>query len=238
MGLSRGSFSKEAAPFAPKTMQGTGDGTLAGALSTAPAGAYATQFNQNLPGDCIIFTTMDAQAVSNNNIGNLWGGTYRYVLEFNNSTSLPGRGHGAFWYTGSNNNAGNAVTDELYEVTSDEPANQGVSLLAGVYIGNLASGNYGWIQETGKATVKFRTAITNVANANLGMGVYSTAGGNNNNAADIGSFDLANNAANSITTGVGADALFVRFVGVTEQVPSNNNLSLIDMVANRIFFRA
>lgn len=241
MGLSRGSFSKEAAPYNPKgAMQGAGDSVIGGNLTTAPAGAYASGFNQNLPGDCILFTTMDSVAVSNNTANNLYGGTYRYVLALNNSTSIPARGHGAFWYTGNATGPGTVAIDELYEVTSDEPANQTVTLLAGIYLGALAQGNYGWIQETGKATVKFRTTITNAASANLGMGVYSTAGGNNANAADVGSFDLYPPSVNTsnATLGNATDVAILRFVGVTEQVPSNNNLSLIDMVANRIFFRA
>jgi hypothetical protein len=251
--MASGRFSKQAAPYiASKILNAnnsTGDTQIGGTISAAPSGLNVSQFEQNLPGDRFIFSPADALAMQNNNTGNLFTGTYRYVFTRNNSTSAPLRGCGAFWdptgggsFTG--NNIGSAAADGLYEVTSDgNSANYTNTLLAGVFVNNMTKGNYWFIQESGKASLKFRNALTGTGA--IGVGVYSllTAAANNN-ATDNGAFDVlagANSAAifsaNSTTAYTTIDQMITAYVGVAETAPSNNNISVVDMQLGRASFR-
>jgi hypothetical protein len=243
--MASGRFSKQGVWFTTKLNNNYSDTVAGGALSTAPAGLTpASQFQQTLPGDRIILSPTDAYFWSNTNVGNLYTGTYRYVATSATSTSTPTRGHAAFWNTtalGANNTSSTA-TDATYQVTSDEAANIGVALFAGVFINNTTKGNYWWIQESGKATCSFRTAITGTAA--IGSGVYLTGAGNNANATDVGSFDQlvgANSAAvftaNSTTAYTTVDNMLVRYVGPAETLPSNGNTSLVDLTLSRASFR-
>lgn len=244
---------KQAPWFPPNSAQklngnNTGDTVIGGNLTTAPSGLIASQFQQTYPGDRVLLSPTDALFWSNNNIGNLYTGAYRYVASRNNSSSSPTRGHAAFWdinaaAAAGANNAANTASDALYQVTSDEPANSS-ALFAGVFINNLTKGNYWWIQESGKATCVFRTALTGTATQ--GAGVYLALAGNNNNAQDVGAFDQltgANSAAlftaNSTTGYTAIDQMIQRYVGVAEQLPVANNTAgqLVDMVMNRSTFR-
>lgn len=222
---------------------GANDTVIGGALSVSPAGSnLGSQGWQNIPGDRIIFSPADAVAVQNNNVGNLYTGTLRYGATAN-SVSSPARGHGAFWVPVAFNN-NQAVQDGLYQVTSDELANYGVSLFAGIFLNNPGKNSYWWFQESGKVAAQFRTVIGGAQSATIvpaiGAGVYLTAGGNNNNAVDIGSFDQINglNAGTTFSTAnangatspyTAIDNAMVRFVGVAEQIPSNNNISVVDI---------
>jgi len=267
--MAAGRFSKQAAPY---LVQGrylngnnsTGDTMIGGTIQSAPSGLNMSQFDQNLPGDRFILDPLSALAYSNNNVGNLYTGTYRYVASRNNSTSVPQRGRAAFWdltaisANSSNNNTtsgnyiGSPQTDALYQVTSDEAANIGVSLMAGVYINNFSQGNYWFIQESGKASLWFRGNNGNTlygganitGTATIGAGVYLAAVGNNNNL-NTGLFDqlfAANggttfSAANSTTAYNAIDQMFTRYVGPAETLPSNGNISFVDLEFKRGAFR-
>lgn len=241
--MAAGRFSKQAAPFVQyKYLNPTnfnGDTLPGGVINTSPGGNTAVQFQQNLPGDRIILDPISANALSSNNgLGTqLYTGTYRYYGTNNNSSSSPTKGHAVFFVNG---NGSNVATDSLYQVTSDEPANNGYALFAGVSINNDTKGNWDWHQEAGKATVKFRTALTGTPA--IGAGVYLAAGGNNNNAADVGAFDqltAANSAAiftaNSTTGYTTVDNMLVRYMGPAETLPSNNNLSIVDINFGRAY---
>lgn len=238
--MAAGRFSKQALYYSqPKLNSGNGDTVIGGALTTSPVtGAGApSQFQQTLPGDRIIFSPSDALAQSNNTVGNLYTGTYRYVTT-NNSTSAPTRGHGAFWLdvTGANNSA----LDGSYQVSSDEAANFGVVQFAGVFISAPTKTNSWWIQESGKSTCAFRNAISGTPA--IGAGVYLTGAGNNNNAIDVGSFDqlVAGNsaaifAANSTTAYTTVDNMLIRYVGPALTLPANNATAIVDICFNRAF---
>jgi len=225
------SWSKQPSFITAKFLNdGTGDATIGGALTTAPSG-IGSQQDQTRPGDRIVFGPADALAASNNSVGNLYGGLYQYVTCVNNSTALAQRGHGVFTLqTGVSTTA----VDNTYIVTPDEPANVGVSLFVGVVINNnIAKGNSWWVQTAGKVNAKFRSVIS--ANAAIGGGVYLAAGGNNANANDVGAFDQSsNNGANSLTTVLALDQALTRYVGVAEALPTNNNITLIDMDLRRM----
>lgn len=233
--MASGRFSKQAVWRGPLLNSANAvDTQIAGAINTAPTGLYATQYTATLPGDRIILSPADAYAWSNNNVGNLYTGTYRYVSMRNNSTSSPIRARAAFWDNVGygNNNTATVATDELYQVTSDEAANIGVALMAGVYVNNVAVNNngnfYWWIQESGKATCAFGAA--GIAYA-IGQGVYLAALGANNNQ---GLFTSANSAGN---TGAINDTQMVRFVGIAETLPVANNTSIVDLTLSRASFR-
>jgi len=249
--MASGRFSKQAAPYNPYNLNAnanTGDTLVGGALTGAPNGYTGSgQFQQNLPGDRVIFSPADALAYSNNAVGNLYTGTYRYVGTRSTSTSSPALGHGAFWdvnaaANASANAAATTASDVLYQVTSDEPANNGINYFAGVFLSPLTKGNWGWIQESGKTSCKFLTTITGTPTQ--GKGVYLGAGNNNANAADVGCFDQlvgANSAAiftaNSTTGYTTVDNMISRYIGVAEALPSNNNVSIVDITMQRASFR-
>lgn len=257
-----GHFSKQAAPYLSlgKYLNGNnanGDTVIGGTVTAAPPGLIISQFEQNIPGDRIIFTAADAFAASNNN-QILYTGTYRYVSTRNNSTSVPQLGRACFWdliTSPGNFTASNYQADEQYQVNSDEPANSTVSMFAGVYINNIGAGNFWFMQESGKATVRFRgnngTVLYGGAAISgtpaIGVGVYLAAVGNNNNL-NCGLFDVINgqnaNAIFSTANATGAnsgytaiDNALVRYAGPAETLPSNGNLSLVDITLSRASFR-
>ncbi len=210
---------------------GTGDATIGGALTSVPANVGGTQGTQTLPGDRLIFGAADALAMSNNSVGNLYGGVYQYVTTVNNSSATALRGHGVFM---SQVGLQNQTVDATYVVTPDEPANTTVGLFVGVVINNnISKGNSWWVQTAGKVAAKFRSTIS--ANAAIGGGVYLAAAGNNNNANDVGAFDCgSNNAANQTYFQIAIDQAITRYVGVAEQLPTNNNITVIDMDFRRV----
>jgi hypothetical protein len=277
--MASGRFSKQAAPYVGYRWLNANnaiDYAQGGSVTASPG--PISQYEQNLPGDRIILSPMDALALSNNTVGNLYTGTYRYVGMRNNSTSVPQRGRAAFWdltaisanaynanTTASGNFIGSPQTDALYSTTSDEAANIGVVLMAGVYINtppmNANTPDYWFIQESGKASVWFRgnNGNTLFGGANLtgtpaiGCGVYLAAAGNNNNA-NTGLFDVltgttflaavtGNVGANNAVTGNAAvayatlDTMFTRFIGVAETLPSNGNLSFVDINLTKASYR-
>lgn len=239
-----GMFSKQADWFSQRLNSANANDTvIGGALSVAPSGLNASQGFQTLPGDRVILSPIDALALSNNAVGNLYTGTYRYVLTYN-STSTPTRGHGAFWIPAAANNNITAQ-DALYQTTSDEQANYGVSLFAGVYVNSPGKNNYWWIQESGKATCAFVNAITGTPA--IGKGVYlagAFTAANNNNAIDVGAFNQLFGANQGVifaangTAGYNAiDGMLVGYVGPAESLPANNNTAIVDITLGRASFR-
>lgn len=246
--MAGGRFNKQADWYSAKLNANYYDSVAGGALTTAPSGLVASQGQATLPGDRIILSPSDAFIQQNNTTQKLYTGTYRYVNVNANSSSDPTRGHAAFWVdaTGANNQ----TLDGQYQVQSDEAANFGVVQMAGVFINNINvpnnnnSGNnfYWWIQESGKATLAFRNAISGTPA--IGAGVYLAAAANNNNAIDVGAFDqiFGQNqttifAANG-TAGYNAiDAALVRYVGPALTLPANNNTAVVDLTLARASFR-
>ncbi len=239
--MAAGRFSKQAAPFVQYRFLNpsnfNGDTTPGGNINTSPAANTATQYLQNLPGDRVILDPISANALSNNSVGNLYTGTYRYYGTNNNSSSSPTRGRAVFIAQTGHNFA----NDAKYQVTSDEPANNGYAYFAGVCINNDTKGNYDWFQESGKTSCAFRQTLSGTGA--LGQPVYIAAGGNNNNANDVGAFDVLDggnsaaiftaNSTNAYTT---IGAMMVKYVGVSEDVaPSNNNISLVDIDFRRAY---
>lgn len=83
-------------------------------------------------------------------------GIYMYVQTKAASAAAPAIGGLAFYATAADQNN--------YVVTPDVTATT-ISLIAGVYIGAPTKGNYCLIQVAGRASIKFRAAVTKVAPA-------------------------------------------------------------------------
>jgi hypothetical protein len=234
-----GRYSKQGGPYlAYNWLNAANDSVIGGAVSTAPSGATnVSQWQQNLLGDRFLFDAAGALAVSNNTVGNLYAGLYQYVGTRNNSTSSPVRGRAAFWdlaANGTGNNISSSISDQKYQVTSDgNTANSTNTMFAGVFINNITAGNYGFIQINGKASLGFRAAITGTPA--IGAGVYQINPAVANNSVDNGSFDVlagANAGAGPIAAAnfYGTiDGMITTHVGIAETLPSNNNISLVDL---------
>lgn len=259
--MAGGRYSTQAGPYFSegKYLNGnnaTGSTVIGDTITAAPAGlSSVNQGTQNIPGDRFLFSPADAFAMSNNNVGLLYTGTYSYVSSRNNSVSVPQRGRAAFWdliTSPGNFTASNYQADGQYQVNSDEAANIGVAMFAGVYINNFGPGNYWFVQSAGKASCQFRGnngntlygAAALTGTPAIGVGVYLAAVGNNNNL-NTGLFDVwfnANAGTTFSTANAGGaynaiDNLMVRYVGPAETLPSNGNISLVDIVSSRIGWR-
>jgi hypothetical protein len=256
--MASGRFSKQAVWTGPRQINANNafDNQIGGTLNTFPGGVTSTGANQGfqtLPGDRVILSPSDALVWSNNNVGNLYTGTFRYVAMRNNSTATPERGRAAFWdlvaLSGANN-ISSALGDELYQVTPDEGANASVAFMAGVYINNVSVNNnnswYWWIQESGKASCRFvgnngTVVYGSGGNNNLAAGaaeasgVYLAAASNANNQLTVGLFNTSGNA--NATTNNLIDNMIVRYVGPAETTPTNGNISLVDITLSRASFR-
>lgn len=225
-----GRFSKQAAPYLTQgpyiNSNNSGDAVIGGALSSAVYSQLgASQAAQNVPGDRFIFTPSDALALSNPQslLGNLFTGTYRYILARANSTSIPQPGRAAFWSRPGNN--GN--NDALYEVTSDEN-NVAMGLFAGVYINWIPPGNYWFIQESAKCTCQFQG---NNGSAVFGANLVTPAAGAAVFLAGVGAAN-ANNTVGLFGQAIGlnmTDNQLMRYVGPSETLPSNGNYSIVDV---------
>jgi hypothetical protein len=230
------------------------DGQVGGSFTTAPAGYSGNPGNYNIPGDRFIFGVQDAYLASNNVVGNLFTGMYRYVQFRNNATANVKRGRGVFWdptaggnFTGANI-SNNYQADTAMMVTTDgNAANYTNTLFAGVAINNITLANtanfYWFIQEAGKASLQFVAAITGTGAIGSPVFVPLTPAANNN-ATDNGAFDVlaggnsaAAFAANSTTAYTQIGQLIQNYVGVAEVAPTNNNVSIVDMTMQRASFR-
>lgn len=232
------------------------DSNFLGTFTTAPAGYQGNPGNYNFPGDRFIFGAQDAYAASNNAVGNLFTGAYRYVQFRNNATANVKRGRAVFWdpTSGGNltgNNISNNYTGDfgtgLIVTTDGNAANYAESLFAGVAINNITLANtsnwYWFIQESGKATCQFRATITGTPAIGIGVYLPLTAPANNN-ATDNGAFDQLNGAnsaaiftANSTTAYTTIDEMLANRVGEAETLPSNNNYSIVDLTGSKMMFR-
>ncbi len=124
--------------------------------------------------------------------------------------------------------------------------------MAGVYINYIPAGDFWFIQESGKTTCQFRgnngggtNFGSNISGtAAIGAGVYLAAISSANANNTVGLFDqlagatfaaTGNNAATIPYTTI--DNMFVRYVGPAETLPSNGNMSLVDICLSRASFR-
>lgn len=200
---------------------GTGDTTIGGQLTAAPAlsGTPLSQQDQTLPGDRIILGSADALALSNTTVGTLYGGLYQYVTFKSTATAAFTRTRLCFWDT--------TVADSVFQVTSDESGTTGVSLIAGVMIITATAGNSWWVQAFGKATIAFRGTLTGTAT--IGQAVYAAGAGAGT---DVGTADVFTGVGTTLTYSLLGQAQ-VRYLGVAEVLPVAGSSTLVDMPMQR-----
>lgn len=201
---------------------GSGDTVVGGALSGVPSSIGATQGLQDIPGDRIVFGMADALALSNTNIGTLYGGMYQYVTTYSAAVGAATIHRGCFWRIAS--------ADNSYTVTPDESGTQGANFGAGVFINTLTAGNSWWIQTAGKATLLFRATLTGVPAA--GCAVYFANAGAG---ADVSLFD--------VLAGLGANPTFEQYqlymnlyVGPAGAAPVAAAASIVEMDLRKVRF--
>lgn len=93
-------------------------------------------------------TTEAGLALSDPAQSTLFAGIYQYVLFLSTSVAANARGQVVFW----SNRAQYIVTPDVTAATQ--------GLIAGITLAAITKGNYGWIQIAGRATVKYKAALT------------------------------------------------------------------------------
>ncbi len=148
----------------------TVNGALIGGVSGNAAGfsKYAGQL-----GKTVWFNTDQMPSMFDSTVGTLYMGRYRYVRMRDGDDDSPAVAIGQilYWDTVVAN------WESAYQVTRDSnlsSVDEGV-MIAGIYLGTLTGGNYGFIQDLGEASVLFRASLT-VAGA-IGSRVYDAGAG-------------------------------------------------------------
>ncbi len=143
-------------------------------------------------------------------VGTLYGGRFRYVRLRAGDATSPSLSVGQilFWDTTLTN------WQTRYQVTRDADLSSptlNAIFIAGIYLGTLAAGNYGFIQDLGMVPIQFRGTLT-VAGV-IGSLCYAA----DSAGADEGDADV-----------LAADAVAVanqRFLGAAVTAPSNGSLT-------------
>jgi hypothetical protein len=172
---------------------------------TSPTGSVG-RF-QGFLGAVIYLDNADAYMASDRtNVGTLYHGRYQLVQLVSTSQAAGVRGYAAFWPAASLSALAQATR---YQVTAD--ATDGDH--AGVFIGALTQGYYGWIQLDGLCTVQYKATLT-AATPAIKDRIYVTSG--------AATFD---DPQYSPTT----DSELKRFFGMAEAVPVGAALNLVEV---------
>jgi hypothetical protein len=176
------------------------DDVIAGGTSIGTRSRYAGQLGKHVFYDSSQISTMFLASV-----GTLYAGRYRYVRVRATDDSSPAMTPGrlCFWDT--------TVTNwrTKYQVTRDENLSSvdNAVMLAGVFIGNIEPGNYGFICDWGVVDVRYRTVLTTAAA--IGNRVYATGAGDTG--FDQGTVDTITTDATSLPNS--------RYLGVAIELP-------------------
>lgn len=194
---------------------GSGMSVVGGQLSTAPSGLVASQGMQDIPGDRMMLDAADALALSDTDIGTLYGGLYQFVHVEENPTATATRGRLAFW---SDEDAGPGD----YDVSPDED-----DFIAGVFINTLTDNYYWWIQIAGQVDAFF---VSTLSVATQGKGVYAAFAGAGANVGGLtqhyGSYSNATNEE--------VDLMLQRYMGQAVELPVANDITLINIPISRV----
>lgn len=145
-------------------------------------------------------------AMFNSSVSTLYPGRFRYVrlraADDDSPAITPGKL--VFWDTTLTGWQGK------YQVTRDENLSSVANavMVAGVYIGGVTNGNYGWIQDAGMVNVRFRTVLT--AAGAIGSSVYAAGAGDTGN--DQGTADVLTTDSTSLAN--------QRFLGTAITAPA------------------
>lgn len=184
--------------------------TVIGGGGTGASGnsKYAGQLGKHLfVGSDQIAMLMDTS------VSTLYGGRFRYVrmrAEDDDSPVItPGKI--VFWDTTVTN------WQRAYQVTRDTNLSSSANaiMIAGIYIGGIEPGNYGFIQDLGMVNIRFRSVLT--AAGAIGSAVY---------AADVADTGTDQGTADVLTTDSTAVAN-ERFLGPAVTAPSAGALAQV-----------
>lgn len=172
-----GTFTKQATWLSARYLNDVNDVTAQGAINSVPSGVTATQANQTLPGDRIIFDDAAALAVSDTTVGTLYGGIYMYV-QATWTTTAAAVGGVAFLKAadvGATTNTSPQTTN--YQVYGDaQPSTSVPSYVMGIFINAVTKNQYCWIQIAGMATVLFTATPTNTNAGHMVVATQNAAG--------------------------------------------------------------
>jgi hypothetical protein len=173
------------------------DTVIGGQSNTGMAGTEPTLFAGQLGARLVVPSSQIDQMYSST-IGTLYGGIYQYV-KLADDDSTPVVGQGLFWQS----------TPSDFIVSSD--SNGGFTntpTVAGIYIGGITEGNYGFIQIAGIATVKYKSGLTVAAATGLPIIVASTG---------LADTNAGTNVPN--------------FIGWARTLPVSNDLATVNLAA-------
>ncbi len=146
-------------------------------------------------------------------IGTLYGGRFRYVRLRDEDVDSPALGVGklVFWDTTLTN------WQQYFQVTRDENLSSvdNAVMIAGIYIGGIANGNYGFIQDIGMVPVRFRSVLT--ASGAIGSRAYATGAGDTGT--DQGTADVLTTDSTSLAN--------ARFLGTCVTAPVGGALATV-----------
>lgn len=173
-------------------------------------------------GKSVFYSHDQIGAMYSSTVGTLYAGAYQYVRRRSTDDSSPALAAGkiAFWDTTLTN------WQDYFQVTTDENLSSSANAImrAGIFIGNIAPGNYGFIQWLGEVYVRFRSVLT-TAGA-IGSPVYAAGAGDTGS--DQGTADV-------LTTDSTA-AANQKWIGWALEAPSNGGLKRV-MLASDAFIR-
>lgn len=213
--MASGMLTKQATFNTAKFLNDVNDAVAGGVIVSVPSGAPSPAVSQDIPGDRIALDDATALALSDTvSVGTLYGGVYQYVKATSVTRPIQ-RGCIAFFKT--------ADIGVAYNTYSDPDPSAGTPThVAGIYINAITSGNFGWIQVAGAASVQFDAAA-----------LSSAADGN------MVSVKISSSAANSLgypaDVGVAVTQLTVAaLIGVACGLPSSTVISLV-MITRGLF---
>ncbi len=146
-------------------------------------------------------------------IGTLYPGRFRYVRMREDDDASPAITPGkiVFWDTTLTN------WQTLYQVTRDEnlSSTDNAVMIAGIYLGGIEPGNYGFIQDLGMVNVRMRSVLT-VAGA-AGSRVYAAGTGDTGD--DQGTADTLTTDSTSLAN--------ARYLGNAPAAPAGGALAAV-----------
>lgn len=175
---------------------------------SSPSGSIVQPYTGMVGGNLYVGAS-DALKLSLTSIGTLYAGVYKMV-QFKEAVI---RGQVVFWDI--------AVDYNLYQVTKIESAVPPANLKAGVCLCTVSAGNFGFIQISGKASVKFRDVLSSPGAT--GSPVYVAAVGDDLGTADVLSDDISNPTFKDVAE------MQAHFIGIAETAPVAGAISAVDI---------
>ena len=154
-----GMLTKQADFLTAKKLNDVNDSASGGVITSVPSGVPVPQTSQTIPGDRIVLDDATASALSDTAIGTLYGGVYMYV-QFKTTTRAAVLGGICFF-------AAADIGVNYIAYGDATPSTSVPTYIAGILINVITSGNFGWIQVAGAASVLFDSAsLTAIAAGN------------------------------------------------------------------------